>query len=100
MSSAMQSIKLFRKPISSWLRHLPPVTEHRVYLMPTLIDCARHEVIRLKAISRKLCELKLAATKDETDLLQVLVSRMDQKLRQQRPGVHQPSGTIRVLRVQ
>jgi len=71
-----------------------------VFLMLTLIDCARHEVIRLKAISRKLSELKLAAIKDETDLLEVLVSRMDLKIRQQRPAVQQASGTIRVLRVQ
>ena len=50
-----------------------------------ITDCARHEVTRLKAISRKLAELKLAAIKDETDMLQVLVSEMNRKLHAERP---------------
>jgi len=55
--------------------------------MPSLLEAARHELDRLQAICRKLSELKLPAIKDETDQLQLLVSRMrrnlDQPVRQQ-----------------
>lgn len=55
--------------------------------MSSLLEAARHELDRLHAICRKLSELKLTAIKDETDQLQVLVSRMqrnlDQAVRQQ-----------------
>lgn len=56
------------------------------------MDCARHEVTRLKAISRKLSELRLAAIKNETDVLQVLVSAMEWKLRHQHPPLSELSG--------
>lgn len=56
--------------------------------MSSLLGAARHELDRLHAICRKLSELKLTAIKDETDQLQLLVSRMrrnlDQPVRQQR----------------
>jgi hypothetical protein len=61
------------------------MAEYTSHRMRYIIDWARHEVTRLKAISQKLSELKLAAIKNETDMLQVLVSAMDWKLHVQRP---------------
>jgi hypothetical protein len=67
--------------------------------MSTLLGVARHEVNRLQAICRKLSEIKLPAIKDETDQLQVLVSRMrrnlDQPVRQQRRQAATPAGLQR-----
>lgn len=48
--------------------------------MPSLLDRARHEVVRLRAISRKLSELRLSVIKDETDQLEILVWSMRRKL--------------------
>ena len=48
--------------------------------MPSLLEVARHEVGRLRAICRKLRELKLPEIKDETDQLQVIVKCMERKL--------------------
>jgi hypothetical protein len=50
--------------------------------MPSIFDCARHEVLRLRAISRKLSELRLSVVKDETDQLEILVWSMCRKLEQ------------------
>ncbi len=59
----------------------------RSITMPTLLEVARHEIGRLRAISRKLSELKLPAIKDETDQLQVIVEGMERKLAEHRQKV-------------
>ena len=48
--------------------------------MSDLTDFALHELIRLKAISRKLSELRLPAIKDDTDQLQIVIWAMQHKL--------------------
>ncbi len=50
--------------------------------MPSILDCARHELVRLRAISRKLSELRLSVIKDEIDQLEILVWRICRKLEQ------------------
>ncbi len=55
--------------------------------MPSLLEIARHEVNRLRAISRKLSELKLPVIKDDTDQLQVIVGAMERKLAEHRQKV-------------
>lgn len=48
--------------------------------MPLLVNLVRREVVRLKAISRKLSEIKYAPLHDETDQMGVIVSAMLKKL--------------------
>ena len=53
--------------------------------MSSLLDRARHEVGRLRAISRALSDLKLPVIKDEADQLEVLVWSMRRNLEERPP---------------
>lgn len=58
--------------------------------MVSLLEAVRHELDRLHAICRKLSEVKLPAIKDETDQLQVLVSKMRRNLDATAPQLGKP----------
>lgn len=54
--------------------------------MPTLSDIVCREVIRLKAISRRLSEINYAPLHDETDMLEVIVSAILKRLERLPPN--------------
>ena len=64
--------------------------------MSRIMDVVHHQLFRLQAICQKLTELKLPSIKDETDQLQVLISKMRRNLEdssgQQRANQSQSPG--------